>query len=169
MGLDTSCQVYITNSDEVEEKMKREEIQRAVREAVPDVFEKMYFMFPVPIIEDDPELSFPESCFKAAVAVKDSSELFVLYGSEKLVMDMAGSFLGTDKVIEESDLVDVFKEAANVIAGNIITTLSLDGSVGLDVPVAERLRDCSELLTAQGIVFNIDDAFFRVVVFTAES
>ena len=147
--------------------MKREEIQRAVREAVPYVFEKMYFMFPEPVFEDDPELSFPESCFKAAVAVKDSSELFVLYGSEKLVMDMAGSFLGTDQVIEETDLVDVFKEAANVIAGNIITTLSLDGSIGLDVPVAERLRDCSESQEAQGIVYNIDDAFFKVAVVTA--
>ena len=149
--------------------MKREEIQKAVREAVPDVFERMYFMFPEPILEDDFELSLPESCFKATVAVKDSSELFVLYGSEKLVMDMAGSFLGTDQEIEESDLVDVFKEAANVIAGNIVTNMFLEGSIGLDVPVAERLRDCSEPQNAQGIVYNIDDKFFIVAVVTAES
>ena len=149
--------------------MKREEIHKAVREAVPEVFEKMYFMFPEPILENDSELSLPESCFKATVAIKESSELFVLYGSEKLVMDMAGSFLGTDQEIEESDLVDVFKEAANVIAGNIVTNMSLDGSIGLDVPVSERLRDCSEPQNAQGIVYNIDDTFFMVAVVTVEN
>ena len=149
--------------------MKRKEIQQAVREAVPDVFEKMYFMFPELVLEDDLELSFPESCFKATVAVKNSSELIVIYGSEKLVMDMAGSFLGTDQVIKDSDLVDVFKEAANVIAGNIVTNLSLEGSIGLDVPVAERLRDCSESRKVQGIVFNINNSFFMVAVVTIEN
>ena len=164
-----SCLVFIKNGDELEVEMYTEKIQRAVRGAVPDVFEKMYFMFPEPVLEEDPELSLPESCFKATVAVKNSSELLVLYGSEKLVMDMAGSFLGTDQEIQEADLIDVFKEAANVIAGNIVTSLSLEGSISLDVPVAERLRDCSEWQKAQGLVFNIDDAFFKVAVVTAEN
>jgi len=149
--------------------MKREEIQRAVREAVPRVFEEMYFMFTEPIVEDDPSFFSPESCFKARIGVKNSSEFLVLYGSEKLVKGMAYNLLGKDKPIKETDLIDIFKESANVIAGNIVTTLSLDVSVGLSVPMAERLGDCSELQSAQGIVFNIDNAFFKVSIVTADS
>ncbi len=149
--------------------MKREEIQRAVRKVVSRVFEEMYFMFTEPIVEDDPAFFSPESCFKASIAVKNSSEFLVFYGSEKLVKSMATNLLGKDKPIKETDLVDIFKESANVIAGNVVTNLSLDGSVGLNVPVAERLGDCSELQSAQGIVFNIDDAFFKVSIVTSES
>lgn len=71
---------------------------------------------------------------------------------------MAKNLLGTDQPIAEADLIDVFKEAASVIAGNLIARLALDSSINLDVPVAERLDDSSELRTAQGareVVFNV--------------
>lgn len=144
--------------------MKTQDIQSAVTGVVLNVFENMYFMFPEPVSEDDPVPSHPESCFKAKVAVKNGSPALILYGSEQLVMDMARNFLGSDQQIGESDLIDVFKEAANVIAGNLVTTLAIDGTVGLEVPVAERLQACSELRTAPGTIFNIDDEFFKVAV-----
>ncbi|MBW1795780.1 MAG: chemotaxis protein CheX [Deltaproteobacteria bacterium] len=147
--------------------MKREDIQEAVEEVVLDVFENMYFMFPEVIAEDDPAPSFPESCFKAGVAVKNTSLVLMLYGSKQLVTDMAKNFLGTAQAIADTDLLDVFKEAANVIAGNLITRLALDAGIGHDVPVAERLDDCSELRATQGarqVIFNVDDEFFKVAV-----
>ena len=143
---------------------RREDMQEGVKKVVRDVFESMYFMFPEVIEEGDPAPPLPESCFKAGVGVKNGSEVFVLYASEKLVMDMAKSLFGTDQPIEEADLVDTFGEAANVIGGNLVTTLEVDTSVGLDVPNAERLQTCSELATAPGAVFDIDGAFFKVTV-----
>lgn len=143
---------------------RREDIQEGVKRVVRDVFESMYFMFPEAIEEGDPAPPLPESCFKAGVGVKNGSEVFVLYASDKLVMDMAKSLFGTDQPVEEADLVDTFREAANIIGGNLVTALELDNSVGLDVPDAERLQTCSELAIAQGAVFDIDSAFFKVTV-----
>ena len=60
------------------------------------------------------------------------------------------SYLICHWLFAEGGLIDVFREAANVIAGNLITRLALDSSIALDVPVADRLRPCSELLTAPG-------------------
>jgi len=145
--------------------MKSEEIQVAVKKVVLDVFENMYFMFPEAITEDDPVPSLPEKCFRAMVAVKNSSEAFMLYCSEQLVVDMARNLLGRDRAIPEADLVDVFKETANIIAGNLVTTLALDGSVDLDFPVAERLQDRSELRTPPGLIFNIDNEFLKATLF----
>ena len=150
--------------------MKREDIQRAVKEVVLDVFENMYFMFPEVIGEDDPVPPFPESCFKVRVALKNGSEVLMLYCSEKLVAEMAGNLLGADQPIAEADLIDVSKETANVIAGNLVTSLALDASVGLDVPVAERLQNYSALLTVTGtqeVVFNFEDRLLKVAVVTS--
>ncbi|MCK4389077.1 MAG: chemotaxis protein CheX [Desulfobacterales bacterium] len=147
--------------------MKRQDIQRATKEVVLDVFENMYFMFPEVIAEDDPEPSFPESCFKATVAVKNGSEMFVLYGSEKLVVDMAKNLLGTDRPVAEAELMDVFKESANIISGNLVTALDTEWSIELDVPVAERWHASSQLDEArgcEGCVFQIEDELLKVLV-----
>lgn len=150
--------------------MKKVDIQEAIQKVVLDVFENMYFMFPEVVTEDDPMPSIPKSCFKASVTLKNGSELFVLYAFEQLVADMAKNFLGTDKAIGETDLIDVFQEAANVIAGNFITRIGLNSSIAFNIPVAERSQDCSELRTdpgAQGVVFDFGDQFLKVTVMIA--
>ena len=144
--------------------MDKEDIQHAVEKVVRDVFENMYFMFPEVAQDDDQAALPPERCFKARVGVKNGSEVFVFYGSEQLVSRMAKNLLGTDQASKASDLVDVFKEAANVIAGNLVTTTGVDRSVGLEIPVAERLQVCSEPEEPQGAIFNIDGEFFRLAV-----
>jgi hypothetical protein len=152
--------------------MQREEIQRAVKEAVLDVFENMYFMFPELIAEDDPGPSLTESCFKARIAVKNGSEVLVLYASEQLVADMAKNLLGAEQPTAETDLIDIFKETANVIAGNLITGLALDSSIAFDVPVAEKLKPCLEPHTdsdAHEVIFNIDEGFFKVAVVSSNT
>jgi hypothetical protein len=145
-------------------KMRRQDIPGAVKKVVLDVFENMYFMFPEAIAEGDPAPSVPESCFKASVAVKNNSGVLTLYCSEQLVADMANNLLGADQPISEADLIDVFKEAANVIAGNLVTALALDSDILLDVPVAEKLRTCSELRTAIGpgeVMFDCEGQFMK--------
>lgn len=150
--------------------MKREDIQRAIKEVVLDVFENMYFMFLEVIGEDDPVPPFPESCFKARVAVKNGSPAFILYASEQLVADMAKNLLGADQPITEADLIDVFKESANVTAGNLVTSLALDASLALDVPVAERVQPCSEFRPAPGaqeVMFDFEGQLLKVAVETS--
>ena len=150
--------------------MKKEDIQGAAKEAVLHVFESMYFMFPEVITEDEPVPSFPASCFKARIALKNRSDILMLHGSEQLVMGMAKNLLGTEQPIAETDLIDVFKEAANVIAGDLVLKLSFDSSVAPDIPVAERLQPCSELRPDPGAreaIFSIDDELLKVAVVTS--
>jgi hypothetical protein len=148
----------------VEAKMAKEHIQDAVKRVVGDVFQKMYFMFPEPLYEDDPVPSLPEPCFRAKVGIKNSPKVVMLYGSEQLVIGMARNLLGTDQAPEEGDLIDIFREAANVIAGNLIVTLTLERGVRLDIPVAEKMQTCSELETLPGTTFNVDNEFFKLAL-----
>ena len=150
--------------------MKTEDIERAVKEVVLDVYENMYFMFPEVIGKDDPVPAFPESWFKARVAVKNSPVEFMLYSSERLVVDMAKNLLGTDQPLIEAELVDVFKESANVVAGGLVTSLALDTNVRVDIPVAERLENCPELPGPPGtqeVVFNFEGELLKVAVVTS--
>ena len=147
--------------------MKSEDIQKAVKEVVLGVFENMYFMFAEVIGEDDLVPSLPKSWFKANVAVKNSPVAFTLYGSEHLVVEMAKNLLGTDQPLEEAELIDVFKESANVVAGGLVTRFALDTSVGLDVPVVDRFENRPELPSlpgAQEVVFDFEGELLKVVV-----
>jgi hypothetical protein len=144
--------------------MKDDKIEDTVERVVGDVFENMYFMFPETIEKDDMTVSVPDSCFKARVRVRNGSEVFILYASERLVKDMAKNLLGSQEAVKEGHLVDMFTEAANVIAGNLVTALALDASIGLDIPVAQRLTICSEAGTVPGTMFNIDGEYFKLAV-----
>jgi hypothetical protein len=151
--------------------MKKEDIESAVREVVLDVFENMYFMFPEAVSEDEPLIAPADSYFKAEVALENGTGVFVFYGSDQLVANMAENLLGPEQTTAEGDLIDVFKEAANVIAGNLLTRLALAGSVALGIPEAERSQTWSELCTAPGVrelIFNVDNEFFKAAVVIAD-
>jgi hypothetical protein len=145
------------------------DLQKAIREVVFHVFENMYFMFPEAVDGIEPARSGPLACLKATVTVRNTPWVFSACASQALVADMAKNFLGTDQSISEVELVDVFKEAVNVMAGNLVTSLALDENVGLDVPVAQKLRGCDELGRSAGVVFSIDSEFLRVGVVNSKA
>ncbi|MBW2108264.1 MAG: chemotaxis protein CheX [Deltaproteobacteria bacterium] len=134
--------------------MNTQDLQEALERAVQDVFETMYFMFPEPIGSQDNMAYAPESCLEARVNLKNSPHVMVLQGSDKLAHDMAAGLLGTDRPIQPDELVDVFKEAANMIAGGLVTALNLDNRIQLDVPRVKRLPSC--LIPKTVTVFDID-------------
>ena len=144
--------------------MKQEIINIALKEVVSDVFENMYFLFPEPLRQAEEIVSLPKSCFRASVKIQNRSEVLVLCASEQLVTTMAKNFLGTEKLVDETDLIDAFKEAANIISGNLVTRLAFNSNVVPDIPVAERSQDCSELASPAGkneVIFNIDDEYLK--------
>ena len=141
-----------------------EEIRDAVERVVGEVFENMYFMFPELVQEHDIDSPLTDSCFKATVKVIGASQIFVLYASEQLVKDMTNNLLGADEALNQNNLVDMFTETANVIAGNLMTALALDTSVSLDIPITERLKICSEARRAAGAMFSVDGHHFKLAV-----
>ena len=145
------------------EETVTEKMMEVIQQVVRNVFEGMYFMFPETMeTEDNPSL--PKSCFKASVGIKNSPLKVVMYGSEKLVKDMAAAFLGTDQPVDDNDLVDVFKEATNLIGGNLVNTLNLDKGVGLDVPEVEIVETSGDLVSEPGTFFDVDGEFLKATV-----
>ena len=144
--------------------MKNEGFDQAVKGAVSEVFESMYFMFPEWPNGETDRPQVPQSCFSARVGIKGGGELLVLYASSELVSNMAESFLGMSHGLEDADLADIFKEACNVVAGNIVTRLNLDTNIGLGTPVAERMSDCTVVEKNGGSVLSIDGEFMKIVV-----
>lgn len=144
--------------------MKKEAFEKMIRAAVSEVFESMYFMFPEWSNGDEAKPPVPRSCFSAGVGLNGGNELVVLYASTNLVNHMAESFLGMSHGLEDEDLADVFKEACNVVAGNIVTQLNLDTSMGLGTPVVKRMSDCKMVEKCEGSVLNIEGEFLKIVV-----
>ena len=143
--------------------MTDEKLMGVFQQVVRDVFEGMYFMFPE-MLEPEDRLPVPKSCFKARVGIKNSPLEVELYGSKKLVRDMAAAFLGTDQAFDDNDLVDIFKEATNLIGGNLVNTLELDKNVALEVPEVEIVESAGELESYPGTVFDVDGEFFKAAV-----
>jgi hypothetical protein len=143
--------------------MKDEDLTGAIQKVVRNVFESMYYMFPETLeAQDQPPV--PESCFRASVGIENSPLKVVLYGSEKLVKDMATALLGSERAIEEDECVDIFREAANLIGGNLVNAMDLDKSVGLGVPEVQLVDTVEELDTEPGTAFDIDGEFFKAAV-----
>lgn len=144
--------------------MNREKVRKALKEVVSEVFGDMYFMFPDVIEENGPPPPFHKACIKASVAFKNGSYQVFLCASERLVEEMARNLLGETDSGVQIDLIDVFREATNVIAGNLVTKLVLGSSVGLDVPVAERSNDCSGTCGPEGgveVLFDFDGRLLK--------
>lgn len=143
-------------------------LEETIKAAVCEVFENMYFMFPEWSNGEAAEPEMPQTLFSASVGMNGGGELVVLYASTGLVNHMAESFLGLSHGLEDEDLVDIFKEACNVVAGNIVTRMELDTSMGLGTPVAKRLFDRTLVQRSEGSVLNIDGEYLKIVVNTEE-
>jgi hypothetical protein len=124
----------------------------------------MYFMFPEVLSNDASEHPFAASHFRATVGVRNGSAVFAFSASDPLVRRMAKNILGVDHDPQESDLVDVFKEAANMIAGNLVTELAFDPSVSLEVPAVQRTQVPQKAVPGSCSFFSLDDEPFMVSV-----
>ncbi|MBW2108608.1 MAG: chemotaxis protein CheX [Deltaproteobacteria bacterium] len=134
--------------------MNTQDMQKALDEAVQDVFETMFFMFPEPLGKDDTAPWVSELIFLARVGLKNTPHAVVLHASETLAHHMAAAIIGTDRPIPEAEVLDVLKEAVNMVGGCLVTFLNLHKQVSLDVPQAERL-DSSPLLKS-ATVYDVD-------------
>ena len=144
--------------------MEQKDVQSAVEKVVADVLENMYFIFPERLESEASESLFPEPPYKATVGVKNGSAVFAFFASEPLLRTMAKNLLGVDQVTQESDLADVFRETANMIAGNLVTELAFDANVSLEIPVVERAKSAQLEKSTSVSCFTLDDEPFKVAV-----
>lgn len=140
--------------------------RKAIESTVGTVFPQMFFMFPVIACAGDmtENSRYNGPCYASYVAIRGNEEIVVeCLGSEKLVVGMAENFIGVQGTIGEAELLDVFRETANVVAGNLVHAFGMGSEADLQVPSVVKLKRCPEA-GAAGITFDVDGEFFKVCV-----
>jgi hypothetical protein len=108
----------------------------------------------------------PRDYFKASIYLNDDKWLLILRGSERLAEAMTKNFLGQEGSVDELEIADVFREAVNVIAGNLLMKLGGKKRISLGIPEVEKCRKFSRGKTKRGFIggllFNVDGEFCEV-------
>ena len=144
--------------------MEIKKICKNLKSAISEVYESMFFMFPEEVGEEETEPPFPKSCFCARISLKGSGVAFILFCSKKMVEDMAENLLGEEKNFDEESLIDVLKEAVNVIAGVLLTAGDVEGDISLGVPQGERIQGKTGDIAVQSaseVVFSVENEWLK--------
>jgi hypothetical protein len=138
-----------------------------LEKTINEVFENMYFMFPEHIVNPSSHFTFPIQCYVAHSNFINEKGLLSIFGTENLVNQMAMNFLGEKRAFEHFELIDVFREAANVIVGNYITSANKPPKVSFEIPVVETTtilsteKDCLYQIDR---IYEIEKQLFRIAL-----
>ena len=112
------------------------EMNEAMRAAIFDVFERMFYVFLEPLHDEYSDYAMGSSIkFDGAL----HGELMILV-SEELAKTMVQNLLGLQsEEITEQDIEDCVKEAANMICGNFLSNLDQTKVFDLSIPLFIRL------------------------------
>lgn len=104
-----------------------------------EVFGTMYFT-PIELMEETPvpEDEDGEAFIRASISYSGPREAdIVFYFPRRLGETIAEGFLGLDpEALEEEQVVDTMREAANMIVGNFLGKIDPDGACALSIPEA---------------------------------
>jgi chemotaxis protein CheY-P-specific phosphatase CheC len=138
-----------------------------IEETINHIFENMYFMFPEQIPNPESHFSLPKHCYSGHTHfIKDQGAL-MLVAESNLVTQMAKNFLGEKRSFDHIELVDIFREATNVIAGNYITSTNKPPEVSFEIPVVQTTtinswdKDRSYQID---MIYDIESNFFRIAL-----
>jgi CheY-specific phosphatase CheX len=122
------------------------EIQQAALGAISHVFETMFFVFLDPLDPDSgdplPRTRTPkENWLKSRIGfqghLKGQLRLFLPF---PLARDMATNFLGLEEAASEQQVMDMSKELANMICGNLFSRYDRAQGYALTIPEAEVIN-----------------------------
>jgi len=141
--------------------------QKILEDTILNVFENMYYMFPEKQMNNDDHFSFPLSCFYTKVSFCTNQKKIILWGTKQLAAKMAKNFLGEDRAFSNAELIDIFKEAANVIIGNFISASDSAPDIRFQVPVISEkqiMQYDKDISNAVDLVYIIENEFFRIAL-----
>jgi len=141
--------------------------EHIIEQTINEVFENMYFMFPEHIANPDSHFSLPIRCYVAHSSFIKENGALLFYGTDKLINQMAMNFLGEKRSFEHIELIDVFREAANVMTGNYITAINKPPEVSFEIPVVETttINSWNKNSSYQiDRIYDIENYFFRIAL-----
>jgi len=139
-----------------------------IEKTIVQIFENMYFMFPQRTAYSPNRFAFPMKCYLAQTQFINDKHAFRLIAAENLVSKMAMNFLGEKRPFEYTELIDIFREAANVIVGNFISASHMPVDVRFDIPEVTPLAIAAYEADHSYEVdqmYVIENNFFRIALF----
>jgi CheY-specific phosphatase CheX len=108
-------------------------IKQTLKDVTFNVLETMFFCLPEPYEGKDPDQEW-DLCSSVKLEGLDSLTLHILL-PKALAMKLASDFLGRehDEITAEA-LLDMMKEMANMIGGNLITRMENSNNLALNIP-----------------------------------
>lgn len=145
-------------------KNQEADVEQALKKVVLDVFEQLYFMFPQEIPVNYAAF-FGRPCFTAHVALGEEGGMQLLIaGTEAMLLEMAKNMFGDTQTLSSQALEDVVREAANIIAGNLINECGFSGNLSADIAVTRSQGDFTLADAGNGMTlcFEADNEVFCV-------
>lgn len=141
------------------------DLEKILKKVVGDVFEQMYFMFPEEVDVSEAAGVQGKECLEARVGFKSGDMGLVISGAVPLVQEMAANMFGSENIPSYEDVVDVIREAANIIAGNVINEWGASESLTPDIPAVEKITGLAKLQSGPALCLNFDGELFLANIY----
>jgi len=107
-----------------------EKMMRQLKNVIFEILEDMFFIFP----EEENEIVFPPKLIEGNIAISGEKRIILRFFITKvLARIMAANFMG-EKKISDQEIIEVIKEFANMVGGNYVSLIDLEGRMQLGLP-----------------------------------
>ena len=138
-------------------------IRQILKDVTFNILETMFFSLPEPYEEGEPNQAW-DLCSSVNLNGSDHLTLRILL-SKDLAMKLASDFLGRehDEITAEA-LLDMMKEMANMIGGNLITRLDSSTDLVLNIPESRFVAngDAHGFQQDDRILIQVGDRFMVI-------
>ena len=107
-----------------------EKMMIQLKNVIFEILEDMFFVFP----EEENEIVFPPKLIEGNIAISGEERIILRFFITKtLARIMAANFMG-EKKISDQEIIEVIKEFANMVGGNYVSLIDLEGRMQLGLP-----------------------------------
>ena len=107
-----------------------EKMMRQLKNVSFEILEDMFFIFP----EEENEIVLPPKLIEGNIAISGGERIILRFFITKaLARIMAANFMG-EKKTSDQEIIEVIKEFANMVGGNYVSLIDLEGRMQLGLP-----------------------------------
>ncbi len=107
-----------------------EKMMRQLKNVIFEILEDMFFIFP----EEENEIILPPKLIEGNIAISGKERIILRFFIPKaLACIMAENFMG-EKEMSDQDIIEVIKEFVNMVGGNYVSLIDLEGRMQLGLP-----------------------------------
>jgi len=107
-----------------------EKMMIQLKNVIFEILEDMFFIFP----EEENEIVFPPKLIEGNIAISGKEKIILhFFVTKTLARIMAANFMG-EKKISDQEIIEVIKEFTNMVGGNYVSLIDLEGRMQLGLP-----------------------------------